>query len=34
MQVVDRDWMVRQHAFRFLEAVTAEHGDVVPWYAL
>lgn len=34
MQVVDRDWMVRQHAFRFLEGLSAAHGDVLPWKPL
>jgi putative restriction endonuclease len=34
VQVVDRDWLVRQSAFRFLEELSAEHGDVVPWRAL
>lgn len=31
---VDRDWLVRQHAFRFLENLSAEHGDVLPWEPL
>lgn len=32
--MVDRDWMVRQHAFRYLEQLTAVHGDVLPWKPL
>ena len=31
MEVLDRDWLIRQHAFRFLEDLTVEHGDVLPW---
>jgi putative restriction endonuclease len=34
MQVVDRDWLVRQYAFRFLDDLTTECGDVLPWRAL
>lgn len=31
MQVVDRDWLVRQSAFRYLEQLTGEFGDILPW---
>ncbi|MFI5047287.1 MAG: HNH endonuclease [Acidimicrobiia bacterium] len=34
MHAVDRDWFVRQHVFRFLDDLTAEHGDLLPWKAL
>jgi putative restriction endonuclease len=34
VNAVDRDWLVRQHAFRFLENLSAEHGDVLPWEPL
>ena len=34
MQAVDRDWLVRQYAFRFLEDLSAIHGDVLPWKPL
>jgi putative restriction endonuclease len=31
---VDRDWLIRQHAFQFLGRLSAEHGDVLPWEPL
>jgi putative restriction endonuclease len=34
MERVDQDWAVRQHAFRFLDQLSATHGDVLPWKAL
>jgi putative restriction endonuclease len=34
VQLVDRDWLVRQHAFRFVEDLAAVHGDVLPWRQL
>ena len=34
METLDRDWLVRQHAFRFLDDLSVEHGDVLPWEAL
>jgi hypothetical protein len=34
VEVVDRDWLVRLHAFRFLEDLVAEHGDPLPWKPL
>ena len=34
MQVVDRDWLVRLYAFRFLDDLIAEHGDPLPWKPL
>jgi putative restriction endonuclease len=34
VEVVDRDWLVRLHAFRFLEDLVAEYGDPLPWKAL
>jgi putative restriction endonuclease len=34
VQVVDRDWLVRQYAFRFLDELAAEYGDVLPWQPL
>jgi putative restriction endonuclease len=34
VQVLDRDWLVRQATFRFLEQLTGEHGDVLPWKPL
>jgi hypothetical protein len=33
VQVVDRDWLVRQYTFRCLD-LAAEHGDVLPWKPL
>ncbi|MEX0663309.1 MAG: HNH endonuclease [Acidimicrobiia bacterium] len=30
----DRDWLVRQAAFRFVEELTIRHGDVLPWEPL
>jgi putative restriction endonuclease len=32
--MVDRDWLVRQYAFRFLDELSAEHGEELPWRAL
>lgn len=34
MESVDRDWLVRQHAFRFLEVLSLKYGDALPWEAL
>ena len=34
MQVVDRDWLIRQHAFRFLEDLQSRYGDPLPWKPL
>jgi putative restriction endonuclease len=34
MERVDQDWAVRQHAFRFLDQLSATHGDVLPWRSL
>ena len=34
VETLDRDWLVRQHAFRFLEDLSVEHGDVLPWESL
>ena len=34
MDSVDRDWLVRQHTFSFLEELTIEHGDLLPWSSL
>jgi putative restriction endonuclease len=31
VEVLDRDWLVRQHAFRFVEGLSVVHGDVLPW---
>jgi putative restriction endonuclease len=34
VQVVDRDWLVRQYAFKFLEDLTERHPEALPWKAL
>jgi len=34
VHAVDRDWLIRQHAFRFLGDLAVEHGDLLPWKAL
>lgn len=34
MQIGDHDWLVRLYAFRFLDDLIAEHGDVLPWKPL
>jgi putative restriction endonuclease len=34
VQLVDRDWVIRQHAFQFLEALVLVHGDALPWERL
>jgi hypothetical protein len=34
VQAVDRDWLIRQYAFRFVEDLVAEHGDDVLWQPL
>ena len=31
MQVVDRDWLIRQYAFRFIEDLVTRHGDLLPF---
>jgi len=32
--LADRDWLVRQHVFHFLEDLAIEYGDVLPWAPL
>jgi putative restriction endonuclease len=34
VHAVDRDWLLRQHAFRVVEELVAEHGETLPWSAL
>ena len=34
VHAVDRDWLVRQYAFRFLQDLTAECGEDLPWKRL
>jgi putative restriction endonuclease len=34
MHAVDHDWLVRQYAFRFLDDLTVEYGNVIPWKPL
>ena len=34
MQIGDHDWLVRLYAFRFLDDLIGEHGDVLPWKPL
>jgi len=34
VEALDRDWLVRQYVFRFLEELAAKHGDPLPWEPL
>ena len=31
---IDRDWVIRQHAFAFLDRLMMQHGDLLPWKLL